>query len=839
MSRRLLTAHWECAPAVPGSTAAPPAPSWRPAIVPGTVASALRAAGEWDLSSRRDFDAEDWWYRCRFSGPAPAPGHHVFLGFAGLATVADVWLNGHHLLRSTSMFVGHEVDVSRQLERDNELLIRFASLDAVLQEKRSRPRWKTRLVRHQGLRWIRTSLLGRTPGWSPPAVAVGPWRPVWIDDRVGGTVEALHVDARVAGGAGVVSVLARLAPFEGQAIDTAMVMVGDRTARLQTRPVPGGRLELGGAVRLDSVESWWPHTHGLPRLYPTRVTAQVAGAEVVLGAGAVGFRTLATSTDHGGFELRVNDVPIFARGACWTTTDVATLTGSREAYRRALEAARAAGMNLLRVSGTMFYEADDFYDLCDELGILVWQDFMFASMDYPGDDPAFTADICREANQLLDRLAARPSLAVLCGNSEVEQQAAMLGLPASRGRGTLFEDVLPALCRARVPEIPYVASTPSGGVLPFHVDTGICHYYGVGAYRRGPDDARRSHVRFASECLAFANVPDDTMIHKILGPVPAPIHRPIWKERVPRDAGASWDFEDVRDHYVQQLFRVDPLTLQHRDPARYLELGRVATGELMASTFAEWRRVGSSCRGGLVWFFRDLWPGAGWGVIDSDGRPKAAYYYLKRALAPVAVFLLDEGLNGLVVHAVNDSECALDAEIRFTAWRDGDVPVLSATIPLFLPGHEAVAHSVEGMLGRFADTTYAYRFGPPSHEVSVVELVERPGGHRLASAFHFPLGLPNEIDPDVGLQAVAQRESATSARVTLRARRFAQSVVLDIPGFECADNYFHLAPGMEVTVPLAARGRPDRLGGQVRALNSTTPVKLDLTGLVHEGETAT
>jgi beta-mannosidase len=836
VSRRLLTARWECAPAAPGSTAALPASAWRPASVPGTVASVLREDGDWSLSSRRDFDAEDWWYRGRFSSPAPAPGHRVFLEFAGLATVADVWLNGHHLLSSTSMFVAHDVDVSRHLERDNELLIRFASLDAVLQTKRPRPRWKTRLVRHQGLRWIRTALLGRAPGWSPPVAAVGPWRPVWIDDRVGGTVEALHVNARLVGGGGVVSVLARLAPFGGQTVDEAAVTVGDHTAQLQTHPGPGGRVELRAEVRFDSVEPWWPHTHGVPRLYPIRATAHVAGEELLLGSGAIGFRTLAASTDHGGFELRVNDVPLFARGACWTTTDVVTLTGSRDAYRSALESARAAGMNLLRVSGAMFYEADDFYDLCDELGILVWQDFMFASMDYPSDDPSFTAEVCREANQLLDRLAARPSLAVLCGNSEVEQQATMLGLPASRGRHRLFEEVLAALCRARAPGIPYVASTPSGGVLPFHVDTGICHYYGVGAYRRGPDDVRRSGVRFASECLAFANVPDDRMIHQVLGPLPASIHQDVWKARVPRDAGASWDFEDVRDHYAQQLFRIDPRTLQQHDPARYLALGRVVTGELMASTFAEWRRVGSTCRGGLVWFFRDLWPGAGWGVIDSDGRPKAAYYYLKRALAPVALFLLDEGLNGLVVHAVNDTGDALDTELRFTAWRDGDVQVLSATTPLPLPARQAVAHSVDGMLGRFADTTYAYRFGPPSHEVSVAELVERTSGRRLASAFHFPVGLPNEIEPDVGLQAVAEWR-ATGPRVTVRARRFTQSVVLDVPGFQCADNYFHLAPGMEMTVALAARSRPDRPGGQVRALNSATPVELDLTSLVPEAET--
>ena len=103
------------------------------------------------------------------------------------------------------------------------------------------------------------------------------------------------------------------------------------------------------------------------------------------------------------------------------------------------------------------------------------------------------------------------------------------------------------------------------------------------------------------------------------------------------------------------LFGVDPLELRARDPERYLALGRVATGEAMLRTFAEWRRPGSTCRGGLVWFARDLWPGAGWGIVDSTGRPKAAYWYLKRALAPVALLQRRRGLNGLWLHAVNDT----------------------------------------------------------------------------------------------------------------------------------------------------------------------------------------
>ena len=135
----------------------------------------------------------------------------------------------------------------------------------------------------------------------------------------------------------------------------------------------------------------------------------------------------------------------------------------------------------------------------------------------------------------------------------------------------------------------------------------------MGAYLRPFDDARRAGVRFAAECLAFSNVPDAAMVDSLLGEGAAPGHHPRWKAGVPRDAGAGWDFEDVRDHYVRLLFGVEPSDLRARDIDRYLDLGRVATGEAMLRTFAEWRRPGSSCRGGLVWFARDLCAGRGLG----------------------------------------------------------------------------------------------------------------------------------------------------------------------------------------------------------------------------------
>ena len=133
-----------------------------------------------------------------------------------------------------------------------------------------------------------------------------------------------------------------------------------------------------------------------------------------------------------------------------------------------------------------------------------------------------------------------------------------------------------------------------------------------------------------------------------------PLHDPRWKARVPRDAGAAWDFEDVRDYYLRELYEVDPPRLRYERPQRYLMLSRAVVAELMSSVFAEWRRAGSTCAGGLVWQLQDLLPGAGWGIVDACVRPKSAWHALRDVWQPLQVLLSDEGLNGLHVHLINE-----------------------------------------------------------------------------------------------------------------------------------------------------------------------------------------
>jgi beta-mannosidase len=821
-----------------------------PAHVPGTAAGALRGAGAWDFDHPRDFDAHDWWFRTRFPRHATgmgAPGTPAeaqkgdaltVLKLAGLATVADVWLNGVKVLEADNMFRAYELDVGGALCDDNELAIRFRSLAALVKARRGRPRWKTKLVDSQQLRWFRTTLLGRIPGWTPPVAAVGPWRPVVLEERRHVTIESASVRAIREGDAGrvVVAIAARV--LGHGALASAHLRVGDHRQPISPVRAGDGTWTIAGDLRISRVEPWWPHTHGPSPLYPVMLDLRTDHHDVAFDLGRVGFRTIDLVSNEKTFELRVNDVPVFCRGACWTTTDIATLDGDGAGAAPALDVARAAGMNMIRVGGTMVYESDAFYDACDEKGIMLWQDFMFANMDYPADDDAFRDNVVAEARQVMNGLEARPSLAVVCGNSEVEQQVAMLGLSRELSRPKLFYDTLPALVSAIRPDVAYVPSSPTLGTLPFEVDTGLSHYYGVGAYLRPLDDARRAGVRFTSECLGFSNVPEDATIELVLGSGQSPFHHPRWKARVPRDSGPGWDFEDVRDHYLARLFGVDPAEVRYTDTTRYLALGRVTTGEVMARTLAEWRRPQSTCRGALIWFYRDLWPGAGWGVVDATGSPKAAYYFVKRALKSVAIFASDEGLSGLDLHVVNESPEPLACEVRLALYRDGEALVAEgAKVEHVLPRAAATLRA-NSLLPSFFDVTYAYRFGPPAHDVSVVTLRDERTAVVLDQAFHFPRGLGVFGVSDLGLEATLAEAGPGRYTATLRTRRFALAVRVTVDGCEPDDNYFHLAPGAVKTVTFLRRAGQGRPQGWVQALNGRSPLRLALPAPSDSGPTS-
>jgi beta-mannosidase len=781
-----------------------------------------------DLDAHPRYDALDWWYRCTFPRARllPSPTDRVRLRFDGLATLAEVWLNGHSILSSCNMFVTHGVDVTELLAADNELLIVFRSLDTALGRKRPRPRWKTNLVDQQQLRWFRTTLLGRIPGWTPRLHAVGPWRAVWLEYLSSIDLEELDLQPRAERERQLVSIDARIRRLDSRAeIRSADLIVGDAHAALAVVP-DGDRYRIRGDASFEDLPLWWPHTHGWPALLDCRLVLETSLGPVSVRCGRIGFRNITVDGSGGAVRFRVNGVPIFCRGACWTVTDVASLTGSNEELSAILDTVVAGGGNMLRVIGSLVYEADRFYDLCDERGIMVWQDFMFANMDYPMEDADFRADVETEIDQQLRRLQRHPCIAAYCGSSEIEQQAAMFGAPREIWSNEFFSRALPDRIEVRHRDMPYWSSTPTGGALPFHVSEGLAHYYGVGAYRRALEDVRIAGVRFTPECLGFSNIPEPDGLPTLDSGRIAPPHDPAWKQGVPRDTGPGWDFEDIRDHYLRIVYGVDPVDLRSFNLERYLALSRTLTGELMQRVFDEWRSDTNVCGGGLVWFLRDLRPGAGWGILDRSGRPKAAYYFLKRAWAPRAIRFLDRGLDGLRIEVSNDVNERLDALIELLVIARGSTVTARVSRSVSLAPRSGSALSADELLGSFFDLTYSYRFGPPMHQAVVARLLDATSDTMWAEAVYVPQS-PSTARPAT-LTAAVERAGQDHA-VRLTSEMLVHHVRIDVRDHLPEDNYFALTPGRQRVILLRrvnATERPFR--GFVEASNIAEAIPLHL-----------
>jgi len=794
------------------------------AQVPGTVAASLAdESSDRTMLATQDIDAFDWWYRTEFAADVDAHDRFV-LWLHGLATIAEVWLNGVSIHRSRNMFREFRVDVSSEIRAQNTLCIAFRSVTHDLGKKRKRPGWKTNLVNHQQLRWVRTSLMGRVPGWTDPVPAIGPWRAIEIEQSTNLTVDYITLLPQRVGGTNTAKIKAAVACDQPTALASPVLEIGEKRYPLVFSETQTG-LAIDQSVELDELEPWYPTRFGTPALHDYKILATLDDNTITLHEGRTGFRQLDVNRDNGDVCFNINGLAVFARGACWTPGNMLTLVDASDELRHCLQLFRDAGGNMIRVGGTMVYETDEFYSLCDELGICVWQDFMFANMDYPSTESEpgaeFVADAMAEVTAQIARLSAHPCVVAFTGNSEVEQQACMFGRTEEDWQNPLFYDLIPRELERQGTQAGYFTSSPSAGALPMSADCGPSHYFGVGAYRQSLGDLQKSDVRFASECLAFANVPADSALREHFGSTAPAVHEPRWKAGVPRDSAAGWDFEDVRDHYLKAMFDHDAMELRYADKDRYIALSQVVSGEVMHAAYAFWQSSRSACNGALIWFLRDIAPGAGWGFIDSDGNAKPAWYFLKRAWSDLRVSVVDCGMNGVSFCINNERSTDASASLSVMLLQHSKTVIATAEQTLSVPAGGETDVRVDKALGRFLDPAYRHRFGPAKHDVVLGVLQQ--GDVLVECAAWFPNGAElRQLDAaEVSVSPADNGDDGSNTKsFTIRSDAFLQNVKLVASGYDFDDNFFHLPPGIDKQI--TATPKPDtarNFRGKLSALN--------------------
>lgn len=800
-------------------------PTWRAAIVPGGAHESLVRAGEIDhpYAGRNEdsigwVEERDWWYRTTFEGPADlSADERLDLVFHGLDTVAEAWLNGERLGSHENMFRPATFDITTRVRAANTLVLRFSpplsglspdpvavseleDLGAILaamgegdgDASSLSPALTTAVNRRKALfSW----------GWDfgPRVPSIGIWRPAEVRRTTRARVSGHHVRTDA------VDPAAHTADV-GVTVEIDALVDTDLTAQV-TLTSPTGRAHEASApvreglatlsLRVDDAALWWTHDLGDPALYEVEVT--LTEGERVLDSvhDRVGLRTIEvdrTPQPEGGrlFQFVLNGVPTFARGANWLPASMFVGSVTPEHHRRLVELARDGGMTMLRVWGGGIYELDSFYRATDECGVLVWQDFMFACIDYPSQDPGLQREVTLEAEYQVRRLRNRASMALWCGNNEAQLLHGLTYQNYEPGNWgwDFYHRILPDTVAALDPTATYWPGSPWGEDTPegFMAVNGtldgdrhaweVWHGYDVGVgveeeyesvgdarhFRRYAND----NGRFISEFGIHA-APARATLERWIEPSQLGLHSPTL------DAHNKDHPKDKGDALLEAV------TGAPRDLDEYIDFTMAAQAEGLKFGIEHYRRRQPQCAGTLVWQFNDVWPGLSWSIVDHDLVPKAGYYAAKRAFAPVlASFHHADGLLSLWVS--NSGALDVSGTARVTLLRIGGDTLAQEDIAFTAPAGSS------GLV-------WSRALDPASDVVAWVESPEEAfPSNRLFLAEVKDLPLPR-----VPLRSEVRTTDATSARVWIAADAYTYQVRVESPHASARfdDNFFDMRPGDE------------------------------------------
>jgi beta-mannosidase len=790
---------------------------WHPAQVPGCVHLDLLRNKLIPDPFYRDNEAKlqwienaDWEYRATVQASDELLKHrHIELVFEGLDTYSEVSLNGTPVLTADNMFREWRVDVKPYLKAGaNQLAIFFPSPIKAAAKVAATDKWREKTHTEEKT-YIRKAAYEFGWDWGPRFVTSGIWRPVkleaWDDSRISDLhIRQRDVTAEVAHLVAEVEVMAA-GDISGADVTLESAQVGRRFLATRRVDLHDGVNHIDLPVEIVKPELWYPAGYGAQPIYEFRARLK-AGAWQDQAIVRTGLRSVVLRRDLDkwgrSFEFVINGIPVFGKGADVIPFDSFPTRVTSEQYRQVLQSAVDANMNMIRHWGGGYYETDEFYAMCDRLGIMIWQDFMFGNDWQPGTYP-FKQSIAAEAEDQVRRLRNHPSIVLWCGNNETEAAFAWRGgakQPTEVSRRmwedylTVFSGILPRVVERLTSETPYWPSSPSADYeeVSDAYQSGDMHDWSVWHGRVPFRDYEKHNPRFMTE-YGFQSFPEMRTVESFTVPEDRTgITTPVMLAHQKNTAGNAI--------IHQYLLRDYP---EPRDFPAFLYASQVLQAEGIKVGAEHLRRNRPRTMGSIYWQLNDCWPVASWSSLDYYGRWKALQYYARRFYNDLLVSPHQE--NGAVaVYVVSDRTALAKAELRVRIMSvDGatlsdksqsiQVAPLSSQVYLQFP------------LPKDAD---------PNRSFIAADLIV--GGKTVSSNLLFVA--PTK---DVQLPPAAIKTEWDGTRLRLSAPVLARSVWVSFGSLEAtpSDNYFDLLPGQPVEIAITGAASADELRKSLKVMS--------------------
>jgi beta-mannosidase len=629
--------------------------------IPGDVHSALQAAGVIvDPYAGRNEEVVQWvahrdWVLER-SFALDDPEGDWYLDIDYLDTVATVSVNDTIVLEAENCFRRYRPDVSKAL-RPGENTIRIVLRSSIAAGAALQDQQPFYIPYHPGNSPIANGNMLRKPqshfgwDWNIAIAPLGLYGAITLDRLEIARIESVTT-RQTHNDDGSVDLLVTATLFaRHQGVSQVYFELGDERLRLDCG-VTAGETIVTHVFHIEQPRLWWPAGSGEQALYSLSVET---GTETV--TRQIGLRTieLITDKDEAGsrFAFKVNGREIFCRGANWIPADALFSRASRAKTEDLLQSAADVHMNMIRVWGGGFYEADWFYDICDRLGLMVWQDFMFACNLYPSTGD-FLDNVAAEVSYQVKRLSSHPSIALWCGDNELV--GALNWFDESRNDRDRYlvsydrlNRTIEQAMKQAAPEAIWWPSSPASGYLDFgdawHLDgSGDMHYWSVWHENKSFDNYRSVRPRFCSE-FGFQSYTSLPVIETYAAAKDMNIASPVM-ELHQKNAGGN-------ERIAATMFRYFRFP---KDFANFVYLSQIQQALAIQTAVGYWRSLKPHCMGTIYWQLNDTWPVASWSSLDYGGRWKAMHYLVRRFFQPVAVAAIPSEDGTLIrMSVVNDT----------------------------------------------------------------------------------------------------------------------------------------------------------------------------------------